>query len=107
MTFFEQALAIYRELGDPRGEARAANNVATAYFDLRSFRQALAAGRKSAGDPAQDGKRYGEGIALGILGGAARELAGPSKPSSTCRRPWPSSGNSATGRLRRIAQRPR
>jgi DNA-binding SARP family transcriptional activator/Flp pilus assembly protein TadD len=72
---FEQALALYRELGDAQGETRAANNMANAYFVLRRFKEALAAAQKSLPMQRQVGNRYGEGIVLGILGGAYRELA--------------------------------
>jgi len=47
VTCFEQALALYRELGDAQGESRASTNVATAYFNLRSFDQALAMAEKA------------------------------------------------------------
>jgi tetratricopeptide (TPR) repeat protein len=72
---FEQALALYRELGDAQGETRAANNVAKAYLDLGRFAEALAAGQRSLATQRQIGNRYGEGIALGILGCSYRELA--------------------------------
>ena len=75
VSYFEQALALYRQLGDGQGEARAATNVANAYFDLGRFSEALAAAQRSLGIQRQFGKRYGEGIALGILGGAYSELA--------------------------------
>ena len=71
---FEQALALYRELGDPPGEARAATNVANAYFVLGRFSEALAAGQRSLSIQRQFGKRYGEGITLDNLGCAYREL---------------------------------
>jgi DNA-binding SARP family transcriptional activator len=74
VTCFEQALALYRELGDARGESRAATNVATAYFNLRSFDQALAMAERALAAQRRAGKRNGEGIALGIIGGACREL---------------------------------
>jgi DNA-binding SARP family transcriptional activator len=75
VSCFEQALALYRELGDAQGEARAATNVANAYFVLRRFREALAAGQRSLAIEREAGQRYGEGIALDILGCAYRELA--------------------------------
>ena len=71
---FEQALAIYRELGDERGEARAANNVAQAYVDLRRFDHALSAAQRSLAIQRLKGNRYLEGVTLGILGRACREL---------------------------------
>ncbi len=71
---FEQALAIYRELGDEQGEARAANNVAQAYVDLDRFEDALSAAQRSLAIQRMKGNRYLEGVALGILGHACREL---------------------------------
>ena len=75
VSCFEQALALYRKLGDGQGEARAATNVANAYFVLGRFSEALAAGQRSLGIQRQFGKRYGEGITLDNLGCTYRELA--------------------------------
>jgi tetratricopeptide (TPR) repeat protein len=74
VTCFEQALALYRELGDDRGEARGATNAASAYFDLRHFDQALAMAEGALIAQRRVCERNGEGIALGIIGGACREL---------------------------------
>ncbi len=74
VEYFEQALALYHGLGDVRGESRAATNVANAYFDLREYGKALATARRAVTAQRQAGKRYGEGIALGVLGCACREL---------------------------------
>jgi tetratricopeptide (TPR) repeat protein len=71
---FEEALTIYREIGDPLGEARAANNVAQACLRLCRFAEALQAAKRSLAVQQQAGDRYGEGIALGNLGDAYREL---------------------------------
>jgi DNA-binding SARP family transcriptional activator/tetratricopeptide (TPR) repeat protein len=72
---FEEALAIYREIGDQPGQARAANNVAQACLRVRRFPQALDAATRSLGVQRQAGDRYGEGIALGNLGDACRAVA--------------------------------
>ena len=72
---FEESLAIYLEIGDPPGQARAANNVAQACLRVRRFPQALEAARRSLAVQRQAGDRYGEGIALGNLGDACRALA--------------------------------
>jgi len=72
--YFEQALAIYRAMGDHRGETRAANNVASAWFNLGRFDEALAAGLRSLEIQRRNGNRYGEGIALGVLGGSCQRL---------------------------------
>jgi DNA-binding SARP family transcriptional activator len=74
VRYFEQALAIYSELGDEQGEARAANNVAQAYVDLGRFDDALSAAQRSLTIQRQKNNRYLEGVALGILGRASREL---------------------------------
>jgi DNA-binding SARP family transcriptional activator len=71
---FEQALAIYRELGDEQGEARAAANVPQAYIDLRRFGDALSAADRSLAIQRRQGNRHLEGVTLGILGRACREL---------------------------------
>ena len=74
---FEEALAIYREIGDQPGQARAANNVAQACLRMRRFPRALEAARRSLAVQREAGDRYGEGIALGNLGDACRALARP------------------------------
>jgi tetratricopeptide (TPR) repeat protein len=74
VPYFEQALELYGELGDEAGEARAANNVAQAYVDLRRFDDALSAAQRSLAIQRLKGNRYLEGVALGILGRACREL---------------------------------
>lgn len=71
---FEEALAIYREIGDQSGEARSANNIAQACLRLCRFPEALEAAERSLAVQQQVGDRYGEGIALGNLGDACREL---------------------------------
>jgi DNA-binding SARP family transcriptional activator len=71
---FEQALAIYRDLGDVQGESRAATNAANAHFDLSQFSEALEAAQRSLPIQRRAEKRYGEAIALGIIGAASREL---------------------------------
>jgi DNA-binding SARP family transcriptional activator/tetratricopeptide (TPR) repeat protein len=71
---FEQALALYREIGDTQGETKAANNVAQAHLQLRRFEEAFDAAQRSLRIQRQAGNRYGEGIALGNLGDAGREL---------------------------------
>jgi tetratricopeptide (TPR) repeat protein len=72
---FEEALVIYREIGDQPGQARAANNVAQACLRVHRFPHALEAAQRSLAVQRQAGDRYGEGIALGNLGDACRALA--------------------------------
>ena len=71
---FQQALALYRELGDGQGETSAANNVANAWFSLGRFEEARDAATRSLEVQRRVGSRYGEGIALGILAASCREL---------------------------------
>src|SRR5262249_11833246 len=73
VTCFEQAFSLYRELGDSRGQARAANNLATAHFDLRQLGEAFDAAEDSLAIQRRIGSRYGEGIAVSLLGGIGRE----------------------------------
>jgi DNA-binding SARP family transcriptional activator len=75
VTCFRQALELCQQTGDSRGEARAANNVANAYFDLREFGTALQAAQRSLAIQRQAANTYGEGLALNILGCACRELS--------------------------------
>jgi DNA-binding SARP family transcriptional activator len=71
---FEEAHAIYREIGDQSGMARSANNIAQACLRLCRFPEALEAARRSLAVQQQAEDRYGEGIALGNLGDACRGL---------------------------------
>ncbi len=74
VNYFEQALALYSEVNDTRGEARASVNLANSLLDMRDFTAACQAARRALGLDRQTGYRYGEGIALNILGCASREL---------------------------------
>ncbi|HEX4061881.1 MAG TPA: BTAD domain-containing putative transcriptional regulator [Streptosporangiaceae bacterium] len=74
ITYFEQAVVIFREIGDREGAARAATGLATACFYLGHFRDALDASQRSLVLQREAGNRHGEGIALGDLGCACREL---------------------------------
>jgi DNA-binding SARP family transcriptional activator len=74
IEYSEEAMMIYRELGDLRGESRAATNVASGHFELRRFSEALEAAQRSLAIHRQVGNRYGEGIVLELIGCACREL---------------------------------
>jgi DNA-binding SARP family transcriptional activator len=74
VTCFEQAVTLYRELGDLEGEGRAATNLANANFELGRFEEALAMGEQALAVQRRAGQRYGEGIALGNIGGACQHL---------------------------------
>ena len=71
---FEDALAIYREIGDQSGQTRSANNIAQACLRLCRFPDALEAAARSLAVQQEAADRYGEGIALGNLGDACRGL---------------------------------
>ena len=70
----EQALAIRHEIGDRRGEAQAANNLADAYETLGRTEEAVGLLRRALDLNRAVGNRYGEGVALANLGAALMEL---------------------------------
>ena len=74
LGYFEQAIALSRELGNGPGEAQAVTNIANTYFRLGNFAEARGAALRSLDIERRVGDRFGEGIALGILGSACREL---------------------------------
>ena len=70
----ERSLAIRRDIGDQRGEAQAANNLADAYQRLGRMGEALDLLRRALDLNRETGYRYGEGIALGNLGSTLLDL---------------------------------
>jgi DNA-binding SARP family transcriptional activator/Tfp pilus assembly protein PilF len=74
LRYFRQALAIHEELGDLRGQARAANNLAFTYQLLGRHQDAVGYLRSALRLQRRIGHRYGEGIALVNLGEAYVEL---------------------------------
>jgi DNA-binding SARP family transcriptional activator/Tfp pilus assembly protein PilF len=72
--YFERALAIYRELGDRRGEAHVANNLADAYLQLERPDDALEPLKRALVLQVEVGNRYGEGVTLNNLGEAYLDL---------------------------------
>lgn len=72
--YFEQALAIYREIGDRRYEAQVANALAFTYLILGRHEDAVAALLEALELQREVGRRYGEGVALCNLGEAYLEL---------------------------------
>jgi DNA-binding SARP family transcriptional activator len=74
VEFLDQALNLYRAVGDLRGQARVEYNVANALFDLGRYAEALEAAQRSVAIQQQLGNRYVEGLALGTVGCAHREL---------------------------------
>ena len=71
---FEQALAIYRETGDDKGQSKAANNLAHGYQLLGRHEEAAATLVDVVALKRQVGHRYGEAVAMCNLGEAYREL---------------------------------
>jgi DNA-binding SARP family transcriptional activator/Tfp pilus assembly protein PilF len=74
VSYFEQALELYRHTEDLRGVARAEYNLANASFDLGRYAEALEAAERSLAIQRQLGNRYVEGLALETMGCACREL---------------------------------
>ena len=70
----EQAVAISREVGDPTGESRAANNLADIYTRLGRTEEAIDLLRRGLELNRATGRRFGEGVALVNLGDALLDL---------------------------------
>ncbi|HEX3753074.1 MAG TPA: BTAD domain-containing putative transcriptional regulator [Streptosporangiaceae bacterium] len=68
--YFEQALAIRRDLGDVRGEAVTVNNLADTYIRLGRVADGLDQLESAPEVQRKAGYRYGEGVALNNLGEA-------------------------------------
>jgi tetratricopeptide (TPR) repeat protein len=74
IDYLGQSLAIRREIGDARGEAQSANNLADAYWRLGRAGEAIEL-FQTARDLNRDvGNRYGEGVALVNLGAALLDV---------------------------------
>ena len=74
IDYFDQALAIYRDIGDRRDEALAANNQAFCYLALGRYDEAVTALLRALELQREAGRRYGEGVALCNLVEAYVEL---------------------------------
>jgi tetratricopeptide (TPR) repeat protein len=98
---FEHALTLCREIGDSRGEARAANNVANAYFDLRRFDLALAMAKRALVVQQRAGRVTAKGLRWASSAGPAVSLAVMPMRSSIWSGHCVSPVNSATGRPKR------
>jgi DNA-binding SARP family transcriptional activator len=72
--YFEQAQAIHREIGDLRGEAQTANNLADAYLRLGRPEDALEPLKRALVLQVEVGHRYGEGVTLNNMGEAYLDL---------------------------------
>ena len=71
---FEQVLAIAREIGDRRTEARTLGDLGISYRDLGELRTAIEFYEQCLAIARETGDRRGEGSALGNLGNAYRNL---------------------------------
>ncbi len=71
---WQQALAIYREIGDRRGEAYSLGNLGNAYYSLGRYTEAIKYHRQSLEIKREIGDRRGEAASLGNLGNAYRRL---------------------------------
>jgi CHAT domain-containing protein/uncharacterized protein HemY len=71
---WEQALDIYREIGDRAGEGRALNNLGEVYRNLGDYQQAIDLYEQGLAIAREIGDRAGEGRALGNLGSAYLSL---------------------------------
>ncbi|MDJ1172713.1 CHAT domain-containing protein [Roseofilum capinflatum] len=71
---WEQALALYREMGNRRGEANSLGNLGLAYQSLGQYQRAIAFQEKSLTIAREIGYRQGEAASLGNLGLAYQSL---------------------------------
>ncbi|MFB2877664.1 CHAT domain-containing protein, partial [Floridanema aerugineum] len=65
---WQQALAIYREIGDRNGEGQSLGNLGLAYYSLGDYRKAIEYQQQSLAIAREIGDRNGEGQSLGNLG---------------------------------------
>ncbi|MGB3268253.1 MAG: tetratricopeptide repeat protein [Microcoleus sp.] len=71
---WEQALTIYREIGDRQGEANSRGNLGNAYYSLGQYDQAITFHEQSLKIKREIGDRVGEAASLGNLGNAYDSL---------------------------------
>ena len=72
ITAYQDAAAIYREIGDRHGEGMALDNLGTALAEVRRFEEAITAHQDSAAIFQETGDRYRESIVLEHLEQARR-----------------------------------
>ena len=100
-TTSSRHLAIFREIGDRRGEGEALGNVGTAYRQLGDARRAVGYFEQAQAISRELGDRRGEGNALGNLGERLPATGRtPGGQPATSSRPWRFAARSATGRVR-------
>ncbi|MEG4277477.1 CHAT domain-containing tetratricopeptide repeat protein [Microcoleus sp. MON1_C1] len=71
---WEQALTIYREIGNRQEEANSLGNLGNAYYSLGQYHRAIAFHEQSLEIKREIGDRQGEAISLGSLGNAYYSL---------------------------------
>jgi len=71
---WQQALTIYREIGDRQGEANSLGNLGSAYYSLGQYQVAIDYHQQSLAIEREIGSRQGEAISLGNLGSAYDSL---------------------------------
>ena len=70
IEYYQQWLAIAREIGDRGGEANSLGNLGNAYYSLGQYQQAIEYHQQSLAIAREIGDRRGEAIALFNLGNA-------------------------------------
>ncbi|PZV14547.1 MAG: hypothetical protein DCF20_12950 [Pseudanabaena sp.] len=68
MDFYQQSLAITKQIGDRNGEARSLNNLGLAYNNLGQYQKAIDFYQQSLAIRKQIGDRNGEGRSINNLG---------------------------------------
>ncbi|MGG6295630.1 tetratricopeptide repeat protein [Leptolyngbya sp. AN02str] len=74
LRLYEQAVAIYQEIGDRRGEGTTFNNMGLAYSGLRNYAQALNYYQQALSRHRAIGNRRGEGITFNNMGSVYTDL---------------------------------
>jgi tetratricopeptide (TPR) repeat protein len=74
IAFYEQSLAIDREIGDREGEATSLGNLGNAYRSLGRYQEAIAFQKQSLAIKREIGDRDGEASSLNNLGNACNSL---------------------------------
>jgi tetratricopeptide (TPR) repeat protein len=75
LEYYEQSLAVLREIGDRRGEGNALGNLGNAYYLLGETRRAIDYYEQQLAITREIGHQRGEGNALGCLGLAYADLS--------------------------------
>jgi len=74
LNYHNQALSIFRSLGNRAGEAEALMYIGDRYYALGEYQKAITVTNQALQIKRKTGEKMGEAIALGILGGAYYEL---------------------------------